>query len=86
MKKMEKQLRERVVKMREQAKACAKREFEVEEEEEEQMKSNLNYLELIPDDLKERERESPLIGQSRASERRRHDGRAKGSGYLEIRE
>jgi hypothetical protein len=52
---MEKQLRETVVKMREQAEACAKREAEVEEEEEEQMKSNLNYLELIPDDLKERE-------------------------------
>jgi hypothetical protein len=72
--------------MREQAEACAKREAEVEEEEEEQMKSNLNYLELIPDDLKEREREPPLIGQSRASERRRHDGRAKCSGYLETRE
>jgi predicted NUDIX family phosphoesterase len=67
--------------MREQAEACAKREVEVEEEEEEQMKSNLNYLELIPDDLKERE--SPLIGQSRASERRKHDGRAKDTWKLE---
>jgi hypothetical protein len=42
--------------MREQAEACAKREAEVEEEEEEQMKLNLNCLELIPDNLKERER------------------------------
>jgi hypothetical protein len=74
------------VKIREQAEACAKREAEVEEEEEEQMKLNLNYLELIPDNLKERERESPLIGQSRTSERRRHDGRAKGSRFLETRE
>lgn len=81
---MEKQLRETVVKMREHPEACAKREAEVEEEEEEQMKSNLNYLELIPDDPKERE--SPLIGQSRTLERRRHDGRAKGSRFLETRE
>jgi hypothetical protein len=57
---MEKQLRETVVKIREQAEACAKREAEVEEEEEEQMKLNLNCLELIPDDLKERERERAL--------------------------